>query len=84
MTRTQLYKCVIRGCRFSRSELYADITQVRKHLWRDHDFKELQQAAFRLGLLKQPLEFREKIWLAGTLAEYCMIKDATKEGMILQ
>jgi len=84
MTKTQLCKCVIYGCRCSRSEFYADIIQVRIHLWRDHDYKELQQAAFRLGLLQQFLEFREKMWLVRTLAEHCMVKDATKEGMIVQ
>jgi len=84
MTKNQLCKCVIYGCRFSRSEFYADIIQARMHLWRDHDYKELQQAVFRLGLLAQPLEFRDRNWLVRILAEHCMVKDATKEGMIVQ
>lgn len=67
-------KCPIDHCRFHNKPIYADKSTIKNHI-KHHDYKELQQTAFELGLLEDPQERRSVNWLVDHLTELSIVQE---------
>ena len=63
------YLCPIKKCNHFKEPILADITQIKTHLMRDHDFKEYQETAFENRLTSSKL-FRSRIFFVNLLCNY--------------
>ena len=69
LSKTLPYLCGIKGCKHFKKPILADITQIKTHLMRDHDFKEYQEASFENKLTSSKL-FRSRIYFVNLLCNY--------------
>ena len=65
--------CPIPGCRFHTHPVPADSSQIKKHLKYDHDYREKQETAFRLGIIDSPDEKRSPTWLVDSLSDFSRV-----------
>jgi len=69
MGKPQDFFCFVDGCEFSKNGVYAEKPQIRMHLIRDHDYKQLQQAAYQQRLIPS-LMFRSRTFFINLLCDY--------------
>ena len=65
--------CPIPGCRFHTHPVSADSSQIKRHLKYDHDYREKQETAFRLGLIDSPDEKRSPTWFVDSLSDFSRV-----------
>jgi len=70
MSLISLRKCPILGCKFNHKPVLADLTQLKRHLTYDHDYKEKQLTAFSLGLIDSPNENHSPTWFVNSLINF--------------
>ena len=63
------YLCPVKECIHFKKPIFADVTQIKTHLMRDHDFKEYQQTAFENRLTPSKM-FRSRIFFVNLLCNY--------------
>ena len=73
MSLVILRKCPVLGCKFNKNPIYADFTQIKRHLKHDHDYKEKQETAFALSLISSVYEKRSSVWFTDSLARFSNI-----------
>ena len=61
--------CSVDGCEFTKNGVYAEKPQIRMHLSRDHDYKQLQRAAYEQKLIPS-LMFRSRGFFIQLLCDY--------------
>jgi len=76
MGQAVLTKCVVDRCGFNNKPIYADKPTIKNHV-KHHDYKELQETAFKLGLLEDPQERRSVDWLVNNLTELSIVREET-------
>jgi hypothetical protein len=64
------FQCPIPACRFHKKPETADFKFCKNHL-AAHDMRELQQAAFKTGIITSQNEFRPIWWLVQQLTTKC-------------
>ena len=69
LSKTLPYLCGIKGCKHFKKPILADITQIKTHLMRDHDYKEYQQSAYENRLIPSKM-FRSRIFFVNLLCDY--------------
>ena len=74
MGQAVLTKCTVDPCGFNNKPIYADKSTIKNHI-KHHDYKELQQTAFKLGLLEDPQERRSVDWLVDRLTELSIVQE---------
>ena len=67
-------KCPIELCKFHEKLIYTDKSKIKNHI-KHHDYKELQETAFKLGLLEDPQERRSVNWLVDRLTELSIVRE---------
>ena len=67
MSLVSLRKCPVFGCKFNRNPVPADLSQIRRHLKYDHDYKEKQVTAFSFGLTNSVNEKHSPTWFVNSL-----------------
>lgn len=67
--------CPILGCRYNTHLVYADSSQIKNHLRYDHDYREKQETAFRLGIIDSTDERRSPTWFVDVLTGFSKICD---------
>jgi len=75
MSIVHLRKCPILGCKFNKNPQYADISQIKRHLKYDHDYKEKQETAFSFGLTNSTDEKRSPTWFVNSLSDFSKMGD---------
>jgi len=73
MSLVSIRKCPIHGCKFHKNPVASDITQIKRHLKYDHDYKEKQDTAFNLGLIDSH-EKHSPTWLVDSLSDFSMLE----------
>ena len=63
-------KCPVLGCKFNKNPQYADVSQIKKHLKYDHDYREKQDTAFSLNLIDSVHDKRSPTWLVNSLSDF--------------
>ncbi len=63
-------KCPISGCKFHKNPLHAELSQIKRHLKYDHDYREKQETAFLLGLIDSVYQKRSSTWLVDSLSDF--------------
>ena len=66
-------KCPVLGCKFHKYPVPADSPQIKRHLKYDHDYREKQDTAFRLGLIDSN-EKRSPTWLVDSLSDFSRVE----------
>jgi len=61
-------------CKFHTHPVTADISQIKRHLQYDHDYREKQETAFSLGLIDFVDERRSPTWLVDSLSEFSNVE----------
>jgi len=61
--------CSVDNCKFSKNGVYAEKPQIRMHLIRDHDYKQLQRAAYQQQLIPS-LMYRSRSFFINLLCDY--------------
>lgn len=74
MSQAVLTRCPIDLCKFHYRPIYADKFTIKNHI-KHHDYKELQQTAFNLGLLEDSQEHRGVNWLVEHLTELSIVRE---------
>jgi len=75
MTRIFRYKCLVDDCDFNEKLIYAEKNQIKIHLKRDHDYKELLETAESLEIIENSNERRSPDWLAENLFEFSVLRE---------
>ena len=73
MSLTVMRKCPVVGCEFNIRPVPADSSQIKRHLKYDHDYREKQETAFRLGIIDSPDEKRSPTWLVDSLSDFSRV-----------
>ena len=71
------YLCPVKECIHFKKPIFADVTQIKTHLMRDHDFKEYQQAAFENRLTPSKM-FRSRIFFVNLLCNYGLVRGSAQ------
>ena len=71
------YLCLVKGCIFSKKPILADITQIKTHLMKDHDYKEYQQSAYENRLTPSKM-FRSRIFFVNLLCDYGLVRGSSQ------
>ncbi len=61
--------CSVNGCQYFHSPICAEKPQIRMHLIRDHDYKQLQRAAYQQQLIPS-LMYRSRGFFINLLCDY--------------
>ena len=61
------FTCPIPYCKFHCIVIDAEIAQSKAHIKHDHDYQELLETAFDLGIIHSLSERRSVIWLVNEL-----------------
>lgn len=69
MSLTVMRKCPVLGCKFNIHPVPADSSQIKRHLKFDHDYKQKQDTAFRLGIIYSVDERRSHLWFVDSLSD---------------
>jgi len=75
MSKALPFRCRVNACSFGEKITYADILQIRIHLIKDHDYVELRQTSYQLGLTSSELSYRSHGWFVRKVSEACIIKE---------
>ena len=75
MSKTRLCTCVIPGCQFYGQLMLANIEQIRWHLRRKHDYKDLQKGAFEHEIIQSLTDNRGQEWLIDKVADACLMRE---------
>ena len=67
------YLCPVKDCVYFKKPILADITQIKTHLMKDHDYKEYQQSAYENRLIPSKM-FRSRIFFVNLLCDYGLIR----------
>ena len=67
--------CPVLRCKFHTHPRYAELCHIKGHLKRDHDYKELQQTAFSLGLVNAVYDKRGVTWLVDSLSDFSRVPE---------
>ena len=67
------YLCAVKGCKHFKKPILADITQIKTHLMKDHDYKEYQQSAYENRLIPSKM-FRSRIFFVNLLCDYGIVR----------
>ncbi|MCH8916075.1 MAG: hypothetical protein IIA82_09590 [Thaumarchaeota archaeon] len=70
------FLCPVKDCIYFKKPIFADVTQIKTHLMRDHDFKEYQQAAFENRLTPSKM-FRSRIFFVNLLCNYGIVRGSS-------
>lgn len=73
MSLTVLRRCPISGCKHGHKLVYADKSQIKKHILYDHDYREKLDAAVDSGLIQNTSEHRSPLWLAESLSDLSLV-----------
>jgi len=65
--------CFVDPCEYSQNPVCAEKSQIRMHLIRDHDYKQLQRAAYQQKLIPS-LMFRSRGFFINLLCDYGIIR----------
>ena len=65
--------CPVSECKYHTRLVYADFSQIKHHLRYDHDYREKQETAFRLGIINSPDEKRSPTWLVDSLSDFSRV-----------
>ena len=61
--------CPIPYCKFRNKIIDGPISLLKNHIFRDHDYREKQETAVKLGVIEGLQERRSPKWLSDHLAE---------------
>lgn len=75
MSLILLRRCPIPSCKHNHKLVYADKSQIKNHIFRDHDYLEKLEAAATLGLIHDISEHRSPSWLAEGLVDFSLVGD---------
>ena len=70
------FLCPVKGCIHFKKPIYADTSQIRIHLMRDHDYKQYQESSYENKLIPSKI-FRSRIFFVKLLCDYGIVKGAT-------
>ncbi|HWP78975.1 MAG TPA: hypothetical protein VNL34_04935 [Candidatus Nitrosotenuis sp.] len=73
MSQTMLRRCPVFGCKYNHKLVYADKSQIKNHISRDHDYQEKLEAAAMMGIIRDVSEHRSPSWLADSLVEFSLV-----------
>lgn len=65
--------CPVSKCKYNTRLVYADSSQIKHHLRCDHDYREKQETAFRLGIIDSPDEKRSPTWFVDSLSDFSRV-----------
>ncbi len=60
------FRCPVESCKCHMSIIFAEISQIKNHL-SEHDYRELLEIAFNLGIISSLSERRSPKWLIDEL-----------------
>ena len=66
---TNSLRCPIDDCRFHFKMIIGSLSLLKNHIFRDHDYREKQETAVKLGVIEGLQERRSPKWLSDHLAE---------------
>lgn len=66
---TKSMTCPIGDCEFQNKVIEGELSLLRDHIFRDHDYLEKQKTAVKLGIIQGLEEKRSAKWLSDHLAE---------------
>ncbi|MGI0023488.1 MAG: hypothetical protein ACRD9Q_11610 [Nitrososphaeraceae archaeon] len=75
MSRARPCTCIILGCQFYGHLKLADIQQIRRHLRKKHDYKDLQKVAFEHEIIQSLTDNRGQEWLIDKVADACLMRE---------
>lgn len=75
MSLVTLRKCPILGCKFNHNPVPADLSQIKRHLKYDHDYKEKQLIAFSFGLTNSVNEKHSPTWFVNSLTNFTKVEN---------
>lgn len=73
MSLVSIRKCPVLGCKFNKIPVASNISQFKKHIQFDHDYREKQETAFSLGLIDSLYENRSPSWFVDSLSEFSTV-----------
>jgi len=66
----------MKECQYFQNPILADISQIKMHLMKDHDYKEYQQSAFENKLTPSKM-FRSRIFFVKLLCDYGIVRGSS-------
>ncbi len=75
MSLVSLRRCPVFGCKFNHNPVSADLSQIKRHLKYDHDYKEKQLTAFSYGLTDSVNEKRSPTWFVDSLINFTKLEE---------
>lgn len=75
LSKARPCSCIIPGCQFYSQLKMADIEQIRRHLRRRHDYKDLQKVALEHDIIQSLTDNRGQEWLIAKVADACLMKE---------
>ena len=73
MGKPRQFFCSVDNCKYSKKPIYAEKPQIRIHLVRDHDNKQLQRAAYSQRLIPS-LIYRSRGFFINLLCDYGIVR----------
>ena len=70
------FLCPVKDCIYFKKPIYAETSQIRIHLVRDHDYKQYQQSAFENNLVPS-IMFRSRGFFIKLLCDYGIVKGSS-------
>jgi len=67
------FLCPVKECIHFKRPIFADTTQIKTHLMKDHDYKQYQQAAYENKLIPSKM-FRSRIFFVKLLCDYGLVR----------
>ena len=67
------FVCSVDNCEYSQNPICAEKPQIRMHLIRDHDYKQLQRAAYQQKLIPS-LMYMSRGFFINLLCDYGIVK----------
>jgi len=73
MGKPRPFFCSVDNCEYSQNPICAEKPQIRMHLIRDHDYKQLQRAAYQQKLIPS-LMYRSRGFFINLLCDYGIVR----------
>jgi len=66
---TGFFLPIFNNCKSCKRVIYADDNQLKRHLWQKHDFTEIEEKAFEVGIIQDNTKFHNRAFLIDKLVE---------------
>jgi len=73
MSNNVPFSCPIEGCKWFDTIVYADSDAIKRHLYRDHDYADVEKFAFDRGIINDPVRFHNHGYVINQIVKLCRL-----------